>query len=190
MRSLILVTNNKGKIAEANAIAKEFGFAVRSPKKAYKLEIQADSLREVAEFAAREAYKKIRKPLIIDDSGLFINALKGFPGVYSAPTGKTIGLEGVLKLMKGVKNRSAYFECAVAYFDGKTLKTFVGKSSGKILESEKGSGLHGFGYDPLFSPGGHYGGRSLAQVDLLKKNSVSHRGKALRAFFKWYSNAK
>jgi XTP/dITP diphosphohydrolase len=189
MKDLVIVTGNKGKLAEARAIAKEYGVELRPPRKELKLEIQTGSLKEVAEFAAKNAYRKIRKPLIIDDSGIFINALKGFPGVYSASVGKTIGMEGILKLMKGVKDRSAYFECAVTYFDGKTMKTFVGRADGKILD-RRIDGPNGFGYDPVFSVGGKYGGESLARVDILEKNKVSHRGKALRAFFKWYSNAK
>ncbi len=182
---LVIVTRNKGKFQEAERVAIEYGIGLEMPKDGIeKLEIQAGSLGEVAEFSAADAYKRLKKPLIVDDSGLFINALNDFPGVYSAQAQATIGLEGVLDLMKGKENRSAYFECAVSFHDGATTKTFVGRIEGEMLYKEVGTG--GFGYDPIFAPLGH-NGRSFAELGIDEKNRISHRYKALKAFFEWYS---
>ncbi|HUC38744.1 MAG TPA: XTP/dITP diphosphatase [Candidatus Acidoferrum sp.] len=184
MKKLTLLTHNKGKLAEANEIAKRYGIELSMPQKLEKLEIQSDLLSDVSEFAARHAYRYIKKPLVVDDSGLFVKALGGFPGVYSAYAVPTLGDKGILKLMNGVKDRSAYFECSVSFFDGRSTKSFSGKVHGSITKREKGS--HGFGFDPIFSPNG-YKGKTLAEVDVAQKNKVSHRGKAFSAFFRWYS---
>lgn len=186
MEGLVIVTHNKGKFSEASEIAKAFGIILAMPDdRTEKLEIQADKLTAVSEFSAVEAYKKIKKPLIVDDSGLFVNALDGFPGVYSAPIYKGIGgMSGILKLLEGKKDRSAYFECSVTYYDGKTLKSFVGKVEGIIANGLKGTG--GFGYDPIFEPNG-YDRKTFGELPAEEKNKISHRRKALEAFFRWYS---
>ncbi len=184
MGVLTLLTHNRGKLAEANRIARKYEVELVSAKFIEKFEIQSESLEEVSGFAAKTAYEKLRKPLLVDDTGMFVRALGGFPGVYTAHTQYTIGNSGILKLMEGKKDRSAYSACALSFFDGRTFKCFVGRMNGSILKAEKGSG--GFGFDPIFSPAG-YSGRSLAELSVDDKNKVSHRGKAFDAFFRWYS---
>ncbi|MGD0728692.1 MAG: XTP/dITP diphosphatase [Candidatus Micrarchaeaceae archaeon] len=186
MKTLVLVTHNSGKLAEANDIAKKYGIRLEMPKNGTeKLEIQADSLEEVSQFSALNAYGKIRKPLVVDDSGLFVNSLNGFPGVYSAYVVPTIGNKGLLKLMRGINDRKAYFECCVSFYDGSNLISFAEKVHGTIIQEEKGK--HGFGFDPIFSPDG-YDGKSFGEIGLAEKNTLSHRAKAFDSFFKWYSN--
>jgi XTP/dITP diphosphohydrolase len=184
MEKLTLLTHNKGKLREANKIASRYGVELVPVGSVEKFEIQSESLSEVSGFAARNAYQKLKKPLLVDDTGMFVKALRGFPGVYTAHIQYTIGNRGILKLMKGIEDRSAYSACALSFFDGRTFKCFVGRMDGSILKAEKGSG--GFGFDPIFSPAG-YSGRSLAELSVDDKNKVSHRGKAFDAFFRWYS---
>ncbi len=186
MKSVILVTHNKGKLAEANAIAKVFSIRLETPGEVEKLEIQDKSITRVSEFSAKQAFEQLRKPLIVDDSGLFVNALKGFPGVYSANVFPEIGMEGIIKLLDRHVDRSASFQCSISYYDGKTLKSFVGRVDGTILKARKGE--RGFGYDPIFAPDG-YDGKSFGELGEEVKNNVSHRRRALEAFFKWYSDA-
>src|SRR5271170_5624368 len=120
MKSVMLVTHNKRKFDEIGEIASKFNIRIEMPSaKTEKVEIQADSVVEVSKFSALEAYKTLRRPLVVDDSGLFINALKGFPGVYSAYVLETLGNPGILKLMEGISNRKAYFECCATFYDGK-----------------------------------------------------------------------
>ncbi len=79
MKSLILVTHNKGKFSEANEIAKRYGVVLKMPGKGLgKFKIQADTVTEVSRFSAVEAFGKIKQPLIVDDSGLFVDRLNGF----------------------------------------------------------------------------------------------------------------
>lgn len=188
MKTLVLVTHNRRKIDEAGDIARKYSIELVMPKdKTEKLEIQADSIEEVARFSAVEAFKKIKQPLVVEDSGLFIDALKDFPGVYSAHVFVTLGNKGILKLMDKVENRKAYFDCCVCFYDGKTLKSFRERVDGVIINEERGD--LGFGFDPIFVPN-DYGGKSYGEVNIELKNRTSHRGKAFDSFFRWYSNEK
>jgi XTP/dITP diphosphohydrolase len=112
---------------------------------------------------------------MIDDSGLFINALKGFPGVYSAYGQKTVGNKGILKLMDGVEDRTAVFKCCIGCMIGEERIIVTGTCHGYILFEEKGDG--GFGYDPIFTPDGD---RSFAEIPVEEKNAISHRGNATK----------
>lgn len=119
------------------------------------------------------------RPLFIDDSGLFVDALKGFPGVYSSYVFKTLGCEGILRLMEGVEGRGARFECCIGYMEpGGDPYIAKGVAHGTISRGMAGTG--GFGYDPIFVPEG--GSRTYAQIDVAEKNTLSHRGRAMAKF--------
>ena len=176
---MLFITSNEGKFVEAKKIAEKYGVKIEWKKMEY-LEPQGSDLIEIAKKSAELLSEKIKKPFFIEDSGLFINALNGFPGPYSSFVFKTIGNEGILKLMENETNREAYFLAVIAYFD-KEVHTFVGKVDGEISREIRGN--KGFGYDPIFL----YGDRTFAEMGE-EKNEVSHRRKALEKFFKWYAN--
>jgi XTP/dITP diphosphohydrolase len=173
------ITSNPGKVKEAMKYLKPLGVNVRQVNFGYP-EIQADTLEEVAEYGAKWLSERIEGPFFIDDSGLFVEALKGFPGVYSAYAYKTLGIEGILKLLEGVGNREAYFKSVVAYWGGK-VRFFTGKVEGEITTEPIGS--DGFGFDPIFRPSGFE--KTFAEMTTEEKNRISHRGQALEAFSKW-----
>ncbi len=112
--------------------------------------------------------------IFIEDSGLFVEALRGFPGVYSAYVSKTIGYKGILRLMKGEENRKAYFKSVVCLKLKGEIKIFRGKVEGRIAEKARGRG--GFGYDPIFIPEGS--DKTFAEAPEIK-NRASHRKRAL-----------
>lgn len=112
--------------------------------------------------------------IFIEDSGLFVEALGGFPGVYSAYVSKTIGFNGVLRLMKGEENRKAYFKSIVCLKLKGEIKIFRGEVEGRIAEKARGKG--GFGYDPIFIPKGSE--KTFAEAPEIK-NIVSHRKSAI-----------
>ncbi len=145
-------------------------------------EIRHDEVTAVAYEKARSAWDQLKKPLIVDDTGFFISALNGFPGTCAAYCMKTIGNPGILRLMDGVLDRSAYFETVIAYASEDGIQTFSGRIDGEILEAPRGS--EGFGYDPIFL----LGDRSLAEYPLSEKSAVSHRGKALALFRDWFAS--
>lgn len=183
---LTFVTHNKSKFLEASSLLSKYGIALAMASQ-NKVEIQSLSIEEVAIYAAIEAYQHIRRPLIVEDTGLFIHSLNGFPGSLSSFVYNTIGIEGILALLKEKSDRAAFFETTVAYFDGKQLKTFKGKVKGIILDEPRGE--KGFGFDPIFSPSGRYP-VSFAQMSLEEKNSISHRARAFRKFAEWYLESR
>jgi XTP/dITP diphosphohydrolase len=166
---LYFATSNKGKFAEAEKVLSALGIPILHFEFHHN-EIRSDRLEDIAKEAAEEAFRQCQEPVFVEDSGLFIKSLNGFPGTYSAWVLKKIGVPGILKLMAGAKDRSAYFEACIAYADGSGIKIFSGRCSGTISEVPRGSS--GFGYDPIFVPEG---------VDLTfgqnieLKNKLSHR---------------
>ncbi len=176
---IAFITSNPGKVEEARRYFEPLGVEVYQLRFPYP-EIQADTLEEVAEYGAKWLSERIDGPFFLDDSGLFINALKGFPGVYSAYVYKTLGIDGILKLLEGVDDRSAYFKSVVAYWDGE-LHLFKGRVDGEIILEKRGG--MGFGFDPVFRPSGF--DRTFAEMTTEEKNEISHRGRALKAFAEW-----
>jgi XTP/dITP diphosphohydrolase len=176
---ILFATSNKNKFAEAAAVLKKLGLTVKHYHFQHN-EIRSDSLEEIAREAVAAAYKQCRQPVFVEDTGLFIKALNGFPGTYSGWVQKKIGNSGVLKLMSEATDRSAYFETCIAYrFDAEHSRTFVGRCDGSI--SEHASGKGGFGYDPIFTPSGC--NQTFAE-NIELKNKLSHRYKSLLEFSK------
>lgn len=139
------------------------------------LEIQCDTLEEVVQSALNWLSGKVEGDFLIDDSGLFISSLGGFPGVYSSYVFHTIGCEGILKVLEGVEDRDAEFRCCFGLHWQGEDKLFSGVSPGTMTKDERGEG--GFGYDPIFVPSGHQ--KTFAEISTEEKNELSHRGKAL-----------
>lgn len=174
---IYFVTSNEGKFREAKEIANAYGVEIEWMKREY-LEPQGNDLEEIARLSAELLAKEIKEPFFLEDSGLFIKALNGFPGPYSSFVFKTIGNEGILKLMSDVEEREAYFLAVIAFWDGKEVKTFKGRVDGRIAHEMRGD--KGFGFDPIFE----YNGKTFAEMGD-EKNRVSHRRKALENFFSY-----
>ncbi len=119
----------------------------------------------------------------MEDSGLFIPTLKGFPGPYSSYIYKTLGLEGVLRLMDNSQDRKAYFQSTIAIrLEDGTSRTFSGRVYGTI--SRRVRGKSGFGFDPIFVPRGE--SRTFGEMTQAVKNKCSHRARTFEEFAKWY----
>lgn len=149
-------------------------------------EIQADNIETIAKTSALEAARKSNLPVFVEDAGLFIKPLNGFPGPYSSYVYRTLHTRGVLKLMENVRRRDAYFQSAVAFCDPNRhfrVKCFRGKVDGWITREEQGK--QGFGFDPIFIPRAGMG-KTFAEMTLEEKNRYSHRAQALRRFATWY----
>ena len=149
--SINFITSNLGKVKEFKQIL-EPEIKVNHIEMSYP-EIRSEDSGEIARQSAKELAEKLKKNVVVEDSGLFIEALNGFPGTYSATIHKKIGLNGILKLMENVKNRKCIYKSAVAYCEpGKKAISFSGEENGNIAESISGS--FGFGHDPIFLPEG------------------------------------
>jgi XTP/dITP diphosphohydrolase len=182
-KPLVLVTQNEHKITELTPLFKDFGVSFTKTD-LEKTEIRSDDVRVVAKEAAKLATSALGQPVVVDDTGLFISSLNGFPRSYPAFVLETIGLDGILRLLEGVEDRSAYFITAVGYADQERVMTFVGKMHGYISESAIGQA--GFGYDPIFIPENLE--KTYAQLTSVEKVSISHRTRAFRDFLKWYTS--
>ncbi|MCD4740201.1 RdgB/HAM1 family non-canonical purine NTP pyrophosphatase [archaeon] len=168
---MLFVTRNRGKLLEAQQIIGNVkNSTITVP------EIQSDSLTEIAAESAKYAYEELREPCFVEDSGLFVHDLKGFPGPYSHYAYDTIGLKGILKLMEDRANRGAEFRSVIGYANATEVKTFIGRVYGTITDAPHGDG--GFGYDPIFIP--LKSAKTFAE-DLEQKNKLSHRAISMKA---------
>jgi XTP/dITP diphosphohydrolase len=183
---VFFATGNINKFNEARSILSSYGLAV-AMLRVKGDEIQSETLKEIAQAAAVNAFNHSKLPIFVEDAGLFIHALGGFPGPYAAYVYKTIHNSGILKLMKDAKDRQAKFQSVIAYLD-ETLcepKCFEGESNGEItLAERKPQGKAAFGFDPIFQPDGV--GKAFAEMTIEEKNGFSHRAKAIRKFAEWH----
>ncbi len=185
-RVVFFATNNINKFNEARKVLGEYGIAA-GMLRVKNLEVQSDSLEEIARASVADAFERCHLPIIVEDAGLFIEALSGFPGPYAAYVYKTIGNDGLLKLMRDIENRKARFQSVITYLSAKTGSPicFGGEVAGEIVEEERRKDREsGFGFDPIFKPVNS--ARTFAEMDTAEKNKCSHRARALRKFAEWY----
>lgn len=180
--TVLLATSNRGKLKEAKKILAPFGLSVEQFD-GKGTEIQADTNGEVAAYSSRGAAQAAGRPVLVEDAGLFVDSLNGFPGPYSAYAFKTIGLGGIISLLGSSRKRSAAFASSIAYCEpGGEPVLFEGSVRGTI--TRKPRGVRGFGFDPIFVPEG--GVSTFGELTLDEKCIISHRSVALRKFAKWY----
>lgn len=170
---IAFVTTNAEKFREVSAMLADAGVKLVHEDRSYP-EIQADRLEKVVRFAATVLDGQIPGDYLIDDSGFFVDAFGGFPGVYSSYVYKRLGCAGVLKLLEGSKDRGAAFETVFLLRKGGDHEVFHGVCRGTVAPAEKGRS--GFGFDPIFIPEGAT--KTFAEMSLAEKNRVSHRAKA------------
>ncbi len=170
-------SSNRHKYLEAREILGKYGIKVGFFKFC-ATEIQSDSLFVIARKKALDAYSKCRKPVIIEDDGIFVKSLNGFPGPYSSYVYDTIGNAGVVRLVK--KDRAARFCAIISYCDRRKKPVqFEGMTKGSIPKKPRGKG---WGYDPIFVPKG----KTKTYGQMSEKNILSHRYRALKKFASWY----
>jgi XTP/dITP diphosphohydrolase len=184
--SLHFVTTNKNKYLESQLILQEYNISIEFHNMALT-EIQSDSIQAIAISKAKSAFAEVSKPVIVEDDGLFIDELNSFPGQYSSYVYKTIGNNGILKLLLDSEKRSATFRSYFTYYDGKrNAKSFKGEVHGSISYKVTDGG---WGYDPIFVPKGSVLTFGQLQIRNMKIR-FSHRAKALDRFAKWYQDYK
>ncbi len=179
------VTSNVHKFQEARRVLDKYKIAT-ALLRVEAVEIQDDSLEKIAKYSLNDAMKKCGVPLFVEDAGLFVEALNGFPGPYSKYVFKTVGLKGVLKLMENKEQRNAYFKSVIAFSNPDEQPVcFIGKVRGKITLKERGTS--GFGYDPIFEPE-EGNGKTFAEMTITEKNNFSHRNESIKKFAEWLSS--
>lgn len=186
---LLLATNNKDKISEIAHKLKEFDLqllTLNDLEKEIDVIEDSDTLEGNALKKAKEIFDATGIPTIADDTGLFVDALGGEPGVYSS---RYAGEEATYddnckKLLENleevpIEKRNAYFKTVICFYvNSEKQYFFEGIVKGKIIDEKRGAG--GFGYDPVFVPEGF--DKTYAEMTLAEKNILSHRAKALEQF--------
>lgn len=189
---LVIATDNKNKVKEIKEVLKDFDFEILSKKELglgdLNIVENAETLEGNAKIKAEAISKKIDSYILADDTGLFVKALNGEPGVRSARyAGDHDEKENRKKLLKNLEDkddRSAYFKTVLCLISpDKNLNFIEGTCKGIIANEEKGKG--GFGYDPIFIPEGQ--NKTFGQMSLLEKNIISHRGRALENLKKYFT---
>jgi len=174
MPTITFATGNEGKLAEARNQLEPLGFPVEGYADGYP-EIQADTLEAVARFGLDHLAGRLEEPFLLEDAGLFVDTLDGFPGVYSSYAFGTIGNEGVLDLLGDREERRARFRSVVGLREEDANRTFVGEIEGRITHQPRGDG--GFGFDPIFEP--LEAERTFAEMSQDEKVEISHRSASL-----------
>ena len=186
-RQVWFLTSNKGKFREAAAVAAASGVRL-SMLTTSKIEIQSDSLRRIASYAAQEAANRLGVAVVAEDAGLFVDSLHGFPGPYSSYVFTRLGTKGILTLMKNISRRDAKFYSTAAFCAPRDKpRCFTGTVTGTIGLRPRGVG--GFGFDPIFIPS-KGDGRTFAQMSIEEKNRISHRAASFRKLSRWLSTLR
>ena len=184
---VLFATSNQNKIAEAKTSLSLLGYTVEqllidgTPPNF--IEPQTDEIEIISKSKIQQSLEFISgtefdgSSILVEDSGLFIEELGDFPGVYSSYVEKTIGNKGIIKLLDNISNRRAEYRAySILYENGKYWNS-LGICSGKI--STEIRGFNGFGFDPIFIPDSG-DGRTFGEMSQFEKDSKSHRGKSLR----------
>lgn len=173
---LIMASSNKNKILEIkNMLSNIEILSLNDIGYSNEIEENGSSFEENAFIKAKTIYDIYHIPVISDDSGLCVNALNGEPGIYShryagdeCDDAKNNQL--LIKRLKNIIDRSAYYKCAICYYDGEP-HYFTGIINGTIVDIPCGS--NGFGYDPYFYI--EHLNKTMAQLTMEEKNKISHR---------------
>ncbi len=178
MEKIYFVTGNEGKLKEAREILKTEIEAISIDLP----EIQALEVLDVVKDKAQRAYNEIKKPVLIEDTGVYIKDWNNFPGALIKWMMKTVDCEGIVKMIEPFENKDAYAETVLCYYDGEKFNIFNGKIEGKIVSPR---GKNGFGWDPIFEV--EKNSKTFAEMTDDEKNSISMRKIAfekLREFLK------
>jgi XTP/dITP diphosphohydrolase len=190
---VIIATHNRGKVREIADLMKglpvEWLSASDFPDVPPTVE-SGDTLEENSLLKAQALSKAAGLPAVADDSGLFVDALKGEPGVHSARYAgpKCNDADNVKKLLeemvevKDLERGAAFRTVVTIVWPGETPVYLAGEIKGKITKNPKGTA--GFGYDPVFQPEGY--DRVFAEMTLEEKNAISHRARAFVKVKAWF----
>lgn len=168
----MLVTGNPGKAREIGRIV-----GVELQHHAVDLpELQELDLVKILDAKGDHAFKRLHRPLIVDETGLELAALGGFPGPLVKWLLQAIGASGIAKLAASLGETRATARCAILYREGARRVIGEGTTTGRLV-APRGDG--GFGWDPIFLPDGEH--LTYSELDAASKDAIGHRGKAVRA---------
>lgn len=173
LEELVLVTGNRFKAIEAKRIT---GHEIESLDIDLP-EIQGLEMETVLRAKGAEAWRRAGRPVIVEETGLELEAMNGFPGPLIKWMLDAIGPEGIAKTAQGLGGRGAVARCQLLVVDGETTIFAEGHTDGHLVLPPRGE--HGFGWDPIFEPDGH--DQTYAELGQEIKDEIGHRGRAWRA---------
>ena len=179
MRKIHFITGNKSKFKEAKLILSDITLIQKDLK---LTEPKTLNQEEVVLEKAKQAFKKLRKPVLVDDTGIYFEEFKSFPGTYTKTLFKAIGFKGVERLLKNA-NRKAHFKTLLCYKDKKTTKIFEGIWKGKIISNISKMFNPDWEYNSIFIPKNFK--KPLSEISLEERAKHSHRKKAFNSFIKY-----
>ena len=162
-------TGSEDKLREARSV---LGEQLQSVK-VDLLEVQSEDISEVAAHKAKEGFEKIGEPVLVEDTGLYLEGLNGMPGPFIKWFLKADGIPGLLRMISG-KSLVAKAVTVAAIYNGTEVITGVGEIEGSIANEARGP--NGFGWDKIFMPNGS--SKTFGEMDLDEKNLYSMRRKA------------
>lgn len=168
----VLVTGNAGKLAEARRLS-----PFRMDAEPIDLpELQSLDLQEVVRAKAEEAWNRLKRPLVVEETGLELRALNGFPGPLVKWMLESIGAEGIARLAQAAGDSIATARCLLLFRNADRTVLAEGSTSGELVLPARGG--HGFGWDPVFQPAESK--RTYGEMEAQEKDAISHRGRAWR----------
>jgi XTP/dITP diphosphohydrolase len=197
MKKIIFATKNRGKLLELQHLFNDNKLdyklvSLNSVNKDIEIIESGKTFLENALIKAQRVFNELNLPVIADDSGLVVEALGDEPGIFSSryagenATDEDNNNKLLLKL-KNIKNRKAYFECALVFInENKDIFSAQERCFGEIIDTPRGN--NGFGYDPIFFLNEF--GKTMAEIDISIKNKISHRAKAFNKLIQYLKNRK
>lgn len=184
METILFATGNRGKVEEMQPLFNEHGFELEQVEVDID-EIDALDVEDVARRKAEDSFREVDgdQPVIVEDTGFFVEPLSGFPGAKAAFFDRTVGAEKLLDLLEDEGDREAYFKTAIAFHDGQKTRVFSGRIEGQVPQSPRGESHPHLPYDSFFIPWDG-DGSSFAENPELKED-ISHRRQATREFLDW-----
>lgn len=188
MQNIVFVTSNKGKVASAQ----QYFQKIKLETYDYDLvEPRTDDIQEIAKAKVFQAFDLVKQPCIALDAGFFIKSLNGFPRAFVNFSLQTLGIEGILRTMNGIEDRSCKFSECLAYYDGDQMKFFICEHPGTLATEIRGMDNPEKWSDlwQIFVPEDSTDGRTLAEYS---KEEIVERRKvidsSLKQFANWYEN--
>lgn len=183
-KQVVIVTGNPNKLKEFKQIlGADFPYEITSQD--VDLPEYQGTPEEIATAKSKLAVEHIKGPCLVEDTSLCFNALGGMPGPYIKWFLSKIGPKGLYKMLAGFEDKTAEAVCIFAYSSGEPgtePKLFIGRTPGTIVDPR---GPTDFGWDPCFQPQGYT--QTYAEMAKEEKNKISHRGKAVELFKKYFS---
>ena len=200
LKEVLVASSNPKKVKEIEEILKPLGIEVLKAPEKLEVEETGTTFLENAYLKAKAYYERFKIPTIADDSGLVVEAIKPYPGIYSArfyslevfgkeepiPSEDGANIRKLLRVLEKEENRKAYFVSVIVLYLGERGLFSEGVVRGTIAKTPRGD--KGFGYDPVFIPEGY--SQTFAEMEPQEKHKISHRGKALRNLYELLKGCK